>query len=143
MLKNFEDVVFELQAEDLGEARYISKFFTAATAGLFDAALNYLWDETVYQLRKRIANYDIEYFYDVAVSTEKRKKLSGVEDLCKLDDSELIQGAKEIDMISDIGYNHLDYIKYMRNWASAAHPNQTDYWPATYFMVGNLYKGSY
>ncbi len=78
MLKNFEDVVFELQAEDLGEARYISKFFTAATAGLFDAALNYLWDETVYQLRKRIANYDIEYFYDVAVSTEKRKKLSGV-----------------------------------------------------------------
>ena len=126
MLKNFEDVVFELQAEDLGEARYISKFFTAATAGLFDAALNYLWDETVYQLRKRIANYDIEYFYDVAVSTEKRKKLSGVEDLCKLDDSELIQGAKEIDMISDIGYNHLDYIKYMRNWASAAHPNQSE-----------------
>ena len=77
-------------------------------------------------MRKRIANYDIEYFYDVAVSTEKRKKLSGVEDLCKLDDSELIQGAKEIDMISDVGYNHLDYIKYMRNWASAAHPNQTE-----------------
>lgn len=98
----------------------------AATAGLFDAALNYLWDETVYQLRKRIENYDIEYFYDVAVSTGKRKKLAGVEDLCKLDDSELIQGAKEIDMISDVGYNHLDYIKYMRNWASAAHPNQTE-----------------
>lgn len=126
LLKNFEDVVYELEAQDLGEARYISKFFTAATAGLFDAALNYMWDETVYQLRKRIANYDIEYFYDVAVSTEKRKKLSGVEDLCKLDDSELIQGAKEIDMISDVGYNHLDYIKYMRNWASAAHPNQTE-----------------
>lgn len=126
IIKNFEDVVYELQAEDLGEAKYISKFLTAATAGLFDAALNYLWDETVYQLRKRVANYDVEYFYDVAVSTEKRKKLSGVEDLCKLDDSELIQGAKEIDMISDVGYNHLDYIKYMRNWASAAHPNQTE-----------------
>ena len=126
IIKNFEAVVYELRAEDIGEARYISKFLAAATAGLFDAALNYLWDETVYQLRKRIANYDIEYFYDVAVSTEKRKKLSGVEDLCKLDDSELIQGAKEIDMISDVGYNHLDYIKYMRNWASAAHPNQTE-----------------
>ena len=35
-------------------------------------------------------------------------------------------GAKEIDMISDVGYQHLDYIKYMRNWASAAHPNQTE-----------------
>lgn len=62
LLKNFEDVVYELEAQDLGEARYISKFFTAATVGLFDAALNYMWDETVYQLRKRIANYDIEYF---------------------------------------------------------------------------------
>lgn len=126
IIKNFEDVVYELQAEDLGEAKYISKFFTAAAAGLFDAALNYLWDVTVFQLRKRIANYDIEYFYDVAVSSEKRKKLLGVEDLSKLDDSELIKGAREIDMISDVGYNHLDYIKYMRNWASAAHPNQTD-----------------
>lgn len=126
VIKNFGDVVYELREADLREAKYISKFLAAATAGLFDAALNYLWDETVYQLRKRIANYDIEYFYDVAVSTEKRKKLSGVDDLCKLDDSELIQGAKEIDMISDVGYNHLDYIKYMRNWASAAHPNQTE-----------------
>lgn len=126
VIKNFEDVVFGLRVEDLREARYISKFFTAATSGLFDAALNYLWDETVYQLRKRVANYDVEYFYDVAVSTEKRKKLSGIQDLKKLDDSELIQGAKEIDMISDVGYNHLDYIKYMRNWASAAHPNQTE-----------------
>lgn len=126
LVKNFEDIVVELKQEDIGEARYISKFLTAATAGLFDAALNYLWDETVYQLRKRIANYDIEYFYDVAVSSEKRKKLSEIDDLCKVDDSELIKGAKEIDMISDIGYNHLDYIKYMRNWASAAHPNQTE-----------------
>ena len=32
LLKNFEDVVYELEAQDLGEARYISKFFTAATA---------------------------------------------------------------------------------------------------------------
>lgn len=126
LVRNFGDIVSELRDEDLGEARYISKFMAAATAGLFDAALNYLWDETIFQLRKRIASYDIEYFYDVAVTTEKRKKLSGVDDLCKLDDSELIQGAKEIDMISDIGYRHLDYIKYMRNWASAAHPNQTE-----------------
>lgn len=52
--------------------------------------------------------------------------MSGTEDLVKLDDSELIKGAKEIDMISDVGYKHLDYIKYMRNWASAAHPNQVE-----------------
>lgn len=126
VIKNFEDVVYLLGQEDINSAVYISKFITAASSGLFDAALNYLWDETVFQLRKRVAIYDIEYFYDVAVSSDKRKRLSGVEDLVKLDDSELIKGAKEIDMISDIGYRHLDYIKYMRNWASAAHPNQVE-----------------
>lgn len=126
VIKNFEDVIALLKQEDVSEAAYISKFIVAASSGLFDAALNYLWDETVFQLRKRVAIYDIEYFYDVAVSSDKRKRLSGVEDLYKLDDGELIKGAKEIDMISDIGYRHLDYIKYMRNWASAAHPNQVE-----------------
>lgn len=126
VMKNFEDVVNLLRQEDVNDAVYISKFITAASSGLFDAALNYLWNETVFQLRKRAAIYDIEYFYDVAVTSDKRKRLSGTEDLVKLDDSELIKGAKEIDMISDIGYKHLDYIKYMRNWASAAHPNQVE-----------------
>ena len=126
VVKNIDDVVSLLEAEKRGEAKYISKFIAASAAGLFDAALNYLWDETVFQLRRRIANYDVEYFYDVAVKSEKRKKLSGEEDLDKVDDSELILGAKEIDMISDVGYQHLAYIKYMRNWASAAHPNQTE-----------------
>ena len=27
-------------------------------------------------------------------------------------------------MNSELGFKHLDYIRYMRNWASAAHPNQ-------------------
>ena len=125
VIKNLNDVITQLTPEDTSNAVYLSKFLAAAASGLFDAALNYLWDETVLQLRKRVANYDIEYFYDIAVkSPDKRQRLSGVEDLLKIDDSELIQGARDIDMISDIGYRHLDYIKYMRNWASAAHPNQ-------------------
>ncbi|MEI6132400.1 MAG: hypothetical protein WCQ41_06230 [Bacillota bacterium] len=122
---NADDVINILSAEQRSVATYISKFFAAVGAGLFDAALNYLWDETIVQLRKRVSQYDIQYFYDLAVSPDKRAKLSTAEDLIKLDDSELIKGAKEIDLISDIGYRHLDYIKYMRNWASAAHPNQT------------------
>lgn len=42
----------------------------------------------------------------------------------KIDDSELIKGSNEIGLISDLGFRHLDFIRYMRNWASAAHPNQ-------------------
>lgn len=98
----------------------------AVATGLFDAALNYLWDETIKQLRIRIINGDIEYFYDVVVSDDRRKNFSSPEDLLKLDDFDLIKGALQIDLISQIGYKHLDYIRFMRNWASAAHPNQSE-----------------
>ncbi len=48
------------------------------------------------------------------------------EDLQKLDDWELITGCRETGIISPIGYKHLDYIRDMRNFASAAHPNQNE-----------------
>jgi hypothetical protein len=126
VFKNIEDVLELLETSTLNNSTYISKFLSAVSAGLFDAALNYLWDETVQQLRYRVSQYDIQYFYDLAVTSDKRSKLSTEEDLVKIDDSELIQGAKEIGLISDIGYRLLDNIKYMRNWASAAHPNQVE-----------------
>ena len=91
VIKNLNDVITQLTPEDTSNAVYLSKFLAAAASGLFDAALNYLWDETVLQLRKRVVNYDIEYFYDIAVkSPDKRQRLSGVEDLLKIDDSELM-----------------------------------------------------
>lgn len=125
VFKNIEEVVAKIDGGKKVGSIYISKFIAACAAGLFDAALNYMWDETINELRQRVAQYDLSYFYDVAVnSPDKRKKLNTADDLVKLDDSELIQGANKIGLISDLGFKHLDYVKYMRNWASAAHPNQ-------------------
>ncbi len=125
VFKNIGRVLTKVAPEKKPQSIYLSKFAAAVAAGLFDAALNYLWDETIFELRRRVAQYDISYFYDNAISNlEKRKKLIRVEDLEKIEDSELIHGAKEIELISDMGYRHLDFIRYMRNWASAAHPNQ-------------------
>lgn len=127
VFNNIQDVVAMLPAEYRGNSVYISKFLAAAAAGLFDASLNYLWDETVIQLRKRVSMYDISYFYDQAINNEeRRKRFKDESDLSKLEDSELIEGARQIDLISELGFKHLDYIKYMRNWASAAHPNQNE-----------------
>lgn len=126
VFSNVEGVVDKIDAEQKQRSIYISKFIAASAVGLFDAALNYMWDETIYELRRRVARYDLAYFYDAAVgsSSEKRKKLDTEEDLVRIDDSELIQGSHEIGLISDLGFKHLDYVRYMRNWASAAHPNQ-------------------
>jgi len=105
---------------------YLSKYLAATASGLFDAALNYLWDETILQIRKRVSMYDLEFFYDNTIGGEKRAKFKDENDLIYLQDSELIRGAKEIGLISNIGFQHLEFINYMRNWASAAHPNQSE-----------------
>jgi hypothetical protein len=124
---NFAKAIDLIPMEDRGRSLYLSKFLAAVGAGLFDAALNYLWDETVAELRRHIASYDLAYFYDVAVtSPERRKNLRTEQDLSRVEDQELIRAAREIALISDVGYQQLDLIRYMRNYASAAHPNQND-----------------
>lgn len=127
VLRNFEDSISHLEAEHRARSLYLSKFMVAVGAGLFDAALNYLWDETVSELRRRVAGYDLQYFFDIAVKDpERRKKLSSEEDLLKVDDFDLFRSANDMELISDTGYRQLDLIRYMRNYASAAHPNQNE-----------------
>ena len=125
VFKNLSNVLNQIPLQDRQQYIYLSKFIASTASGLFDAALNYLWNETILQIRKRVSQYDIEFFYDNAVSGEKRKRVKDESDLDKIDDYDLIKGAKEIGLISDLGFKHLEYINYMRNWASAAHPNNS------------------
>lgn len=127
VFKNIEDVVKKIPKELIKDSIYISKFISAVATGLFDAALNYLWNETILHIRKKVIQYDIDYFYDnVGLSEDKRKRLKSEDDITELSDYELIKGARGVDLISELGFKHLDYIKYMRNHASAAHPNQNE-----------------
>jgi len=127
VFQNANGVVALIDGEVLPTSIYISKFLAAVAAGLFDAALNYLWDQTISELRHRVAQYDLDYFFDIVVKDpKKRSKLADEEDLTRIDDSDLIHGALEIGLISELGYRHLDFVRYMRNWASAAHPNQNE-----------------
>jgi hypothetical protein len=126
VFNNLEGVIAQINQKEKQQWLYLSKFVAGVASGLFDAALNYLWDETILQIRKRVIQYDLEYFYDNAVAGEKRKRLKDESDLIKVDDFELIKGSKEIGLISDLGFKHLEYINFMRNWASAAHPNQNE-----------------
>jgi hypothetical protein len=127
VVSNIQAVVEQVPPEQRIQSIYISKFIAAVASGLFDAALSYLWDETIAELRMRVALYDLSYFYDNAVpNPNKRKGLQSEDDLIKIDDSELINGAKGIGLISELGFRHLDYIRFMRNWVSAAHPNQNE-----------------
>lgn len=127
VIGNLPDVIGNMDLSKRTESLYISKFIAACAAGLFDAALNFIWDETVVNLRKKVARFDLEYFYDsVITDAGRRSKLRGEEDLVKIEEWELVRGCHVTGILSDIGYRHLDYIRDMRNWASAAHPNQNE-----------------
>lgn len=127
VITNIPDVIELIDSERKSTSIYLSKFIAACGAGLFDAALNFIWDETVVNLRNKVARFDLEYFYDsVVTDTKRRSKLKDAEDLQKIEEWELIRGCHLTGILSDIGYKHLDYIRDMRNWASAAHPNQND-----------------
>lgn len=125
VFKNLSDTLNIIPCNERKTSLYLSKFIASTASGLFDASLNYLWDETILQIRKRVAQYDIDYFFDNVVKGDKRRELKNEDDLVKINDYDLIRGAKEIGLISDLGFKHLEYINYMRNWASAAHPNNS------------------
>lgn len=127
VILNLPSVIEQLAENKKLKSVYLSKFVAAVGAGLFDAALNFVWDETVKSLRDKVVLFDIDYFYSSTITDpEMLKKYKSQDDLVKLDDWELIKGCLHTGILSDLGYKHLDYIRNMRNWASAAHPNQNE-----------------
>ena len=126
VINNVPEVIILLDSTKKSTAFYLSKFIAACGAGIFDAALNFLWDETVINLRRKVARFDLEYFYDSVITDSRRSKLNDEADLNKIEEWELIRGCHLTGILSEIGYKHLDYIRNMRNWASAAHPNQNE-----------------
>lgn len=127
LLKNVTSGLRRLDKPDRSESLYLSKMVAAAASGLFDAALNYLWNETIAELRRRVARYDLNFFFDVAVKhQEKRKEFKTEEDLQLLQDFDLLAACLSIGLLTDIGHRKLNHIRDMRNHSSAAHPNHTE-----------------
>ena len=127
VFQNVPTVLASLTGDQRLEAVYISKFVVACAVGLFDAALNYLWNETVRNLREKVARFDLQYFCDSVVSDGNKPPIIRSEaDLEKLDDWELIRGCRFTGIITENGFRHLDYVRSMRNYVSAAHPNQNE-----------------
>ena len=126
VFKNFMDVLEYIPEHQLECAHFVTKFMTAASVGLFDSALNHLWVETIKQLKIRIQQYDIDYFFDVAIASERREEFSSLEDLDKVEATELLEGAREIGLLSEKGYKQLDHIKYMLGYIERDSSNQAE-----------------
>lgn len=106
------------------DATYLSKFVAASAIGLYDAALNYLWNEVVVSLREKVKLYGIDLFFDVAVGGELRESYSSDEDLSLIKDVVLIDSCYKLEIISPILQEKLKHILFMRNHIGASHPTE-------------------
>lgn len=127
VIASLEDSLSIIPADDRIKSHYLSKYTVAISVGLFDGALNYLWDETIRSLRRLIIAFDLQYFYSIAEKISSRyKTLTKEEDIDQVSEHDLLEACRRIGLLSDVNYQRLDHVNYMRNHASAAHPNDND-----------------
>ena len=117
-------------------ATYLSKFVAASAIGLYDAALNYLWNEVIVSLREKVKLYGLDLFFDVAVGGELRDTYTSEEDLTLIKDVILINSCFKLELISPILQEKLKHILFMRNHIGASHP--TDETINTHELLGWL-----
>lgn len=120
---NLPVLLDSLPSSEKKDARYLSKFVGATAIGLFDAALNYVWNEVVLNLRKKACVYGLELFFDAAVGGKNRDLYKTEADLAGLKDSVLLDTCRKLELVSDVVFRKLDHILTMRNEVAASHPN--------------------
>jgi hypothetical protein len=120
-----ESTIEILPLEERQKSTYLSKFTVAVSVGLFDGALSFLWDETIKALRRLASGFDLQYFLVVAQTiNNKYKNLNHADDLEAIGDHDLLEISRRIGLVNDINYKRLEHVNYLRNHASAAHPNE-------------------
>jgi len=127
IINALEEALEILPIDERAKAYYLTKFTVAIAVGLFDGALNYLWNETISALRRLVLSFDLQYFFSIAEKVSARhKNLTSKDDLDQVGDHDLLEACRRIGLLSDVNYKRLEHVNFMRNHASAAHPTDHD-----------------
>ena len=94
----------------------VARMCVAVATGLFDGAINYIWNVTVLHLRQRIRDFGLAA---VSQILQKPFEESNLDDL---QDSNLIDLCLKLNLITEDGAFFLDQCRATRNNFSAAHP---------------------
>ena len=96
----------------------IARMCVAIATGLFDGAINYIWNCSVANLRNKLITYGIHFVAQVKNEPEFNEA-----DVNDLKDAELLSLCLKLNLISEDGYFFLNQCRDIRNNFSAAHPN--------------------
>lgn len=124
IMQALPDFLNQLPPEIKSDARYLSKFIAGSAVGLFDASLNFVWNEVILNLRKKVVAYGLDYFYDSAIGETFREQYKDENDLPLVKDQVLLDTCRKLELISDILHRKLCHILDMRNQIGSSHPNE-------------------
>ena len=94
----------------------IARMCVAVSTGLFDGAMNYIWNAAVLHLRQKIRNFGLPVVAQIRQSDFEEKHL------LELQDSRLLELCLKLNIVDEDGFFFLDQCRDVRNNFSAAHP---------------------
>ena len=94
----------------------IARMCVAVSAGLFDGAMNYIWNAAIIKLRDKLKNFGLPIIANILEKDFEEKNL------LELQDSKLLELCLKINIIDEDGFFFLDQCRNIRNNFSAAHP---------------------
>lgn len=96
----------------------IVKACIAVASGLFDAAINYVWNAAVVELREKVRRFGLQVIPQILDD-----KSFDEARLLDLKDAELLELCLKLNLITDQDYFFLDQCRATRNSYSVAHPS--------------------
>lgn len=94
----------------------IARMCVAVSAGLFDGAMNYIWNASILHLRQKIRNFGLAVVAQIIQNDFEEKHL------LELQDSRLLELCLKLNIVNEDGFFFLDQCRDVRNNFSAAHP---------------------
>lgn len=94
----------------------IARMCVAVSTGLFDGAMNYIWNAAVLHLRDKIRTFGLPVVAQIKQNDFEEKHL------LELQDSRLLELCLKLNIIDEDGFFFLDQCREVRNNFSAAHP---------------------
>ena len=94
----------------------LARMCIAVRTGLFDSALNYIWNTTVISLREKLKKFGL------GIAASILNKNISENHLNEIQDADLLTYCLELNLISEDGYFFLNQCRDIRNNYSTAHP---------------------
>lgn len=94
----------------------IARMCVAVSTGLFDGAMNYIWNAAILNLRTKVRNFGLPIVAQILQSDFEEKHL------VELQDSRLLELSLKLNLVNEDGFFFLDQCRDVRNNFSAAHP---------------------